>query len=113
MPPTAKPFSPTAKNAVLTWEYFDIGPKTVVIFDQHGHADWTAINRVDGTGRPSEIAGQLIAGQVNPDGTLRIDGTLGLFNPNGFIFRAGSQTTAHTVIASSLDINSNTHRSSH
>ncbi|WP_283469855.1 filamentous haemagglutinin family protein [Methylosinus trichosporium] len=82
-----------AAQAVMTWLYYNVSANTTVIYDQQGHADWVALNRIDATGAPSRILGQ-----------IKADGTVLLINPNGIIFGAGSQIDVHSLIASSLDI---------
>ena len=86
----------TAPRAVLTWEYFNIGPNTTLIFDQQGNASWVALNRIDATGIPSQILGN-----------IKADGTVLLINPNGIIFGGTSQINLGSLIASSLDIDTN------
>lgn len=86
----------TAPQAVMTWEYFNIGPSTTLIFDQQGHASWVALNRIDATGVPSQIQGR-----------IKADGTVLLINPNGIIFGGTSQISLGSLIASALDIDTN------
>lgn len=87
----------TAPRAVLTWEYFNIGPNTVLVFDQQGNASWVALNRIDATGVPSQIQGR-----------IKADGSVLLINPNGIVFGGTSQINTGSLIASSLDIDSST-----
>ncbi len=54
-----------------------------------------ALNRVDATGVPSQILGQ-----------IKAEGTVLLINPNGIIFTGTSQINVHTLIASAMDMNS-------
>ncbi|MBY6239909.1 filamentous haemagglutinin family protein [Methylosinus sp. Sm6] len=82
-----------AAQAVMTWLYYNVSPNTSVVYDQQGHENWVALNRIDATGAPSRILGQ-----------IKADGTVLLINPNGIIFGAGSQVNVHSLIASSLDI---------
>ncbi|WP_003610597.1 filamentous haemagglutinin family protein [Methylosinus trichosporium] len=91
----------TAQRAVATWQQFNVGSNTTVDFDQSGGNsqngnDWVIINRIDATGRPSQILGQISA-----------EGTVLLINPNGIIFNGGSQINVGSLVASSLDIDSN------
>ena len=90
----------TAQRAVLTWQQFNVGKNTIVDFDQSGGNSangnsWVALNRIDATGSPSQILGQ-----INAQGTVLI------INPNGIIFTGSSQINVHTLIASAMDINS-------
>jgi filamentous hemagglutinin family protein len=82
-----------AARAVMTWAYYNVSPDTTVVYDQQGNPSWVALNRIDATGAPSRILGQIQA-----------DGTVLLINPNGIIFGAGAQINVHSLIASSLDI---------
>ena len=83
----------TAPNAVMTWQQFNVGRNTTLVYDQQGNANWVALNRVDATGSPS-----LILGQIKADGTVLV------INPNGIIFGAGSQVNVNSLIASTHDI---------
>jgi filamentous hemagglutinin family protein len=90
----------TAQRAVMTWEQFNVGRNTIVNFDQSGGNskagnNWIALNRIDATGVPSQIEGQ-----------IRADGTVLLINPNGIIFNGTSQINVHTLIAAAMDLNS-------
>ncbi|MBY6243302.1 filamentous haemagglutinin family protein [Methylosinus sp. Sm6] len=83
----------TAAQAAMTWLYYNVSQDTTVVYDQHGNTSWVALNRIDATGAPSRILGQ-----------IKADGTVLIINPNGIIFGAGSQINVHSLIASSLDI---------
>nr|WP_246781458.1 filamentous hemagglutinin N-terminal domain-containing protein [Rhodoblastus sphagnicola] len=90
----------TAQRAIMTWRQFNVGKNTTLHFDQTGGNSangnsWVALNRIDATGSPSEILGQ-----------IKAEGTVLLINPNGIIFTGSSQINVHTLIASSLDLNS-------
>ena len=90
----------TAQRAVLTWEQFNVGRNTIVNFDQSGGNsttgnNWIVLNRIDATGVPSQILGQ-----------IRADGTVLIINPNGIIFNGTSQIDVHTLIAAAMDLNS-------
>lgn len=92
----------TDQRAVLTWQQFNVGKNTVVDFDQSGGNsangnNWVALNRIDATGTPSQILGQ-----------IKADGTVLIINPNGIIFSGSSQINVHSLIATSLDLNSQT-----
>ncbi len=85
----------TASRAVLTWQKFDVGAKTTLVYDQQGNRDWIALNRIDATGSPSKIAGQ-----------IKADGTVLIINPNGIIFTGTSQINVNSLIATTHDIRS-------
>uniref|UniRef100_Q07N95 Filamentous haemagglutinin family outer membrane protein n=1 Tax=Rhodopseudomonas palustris (strain BisA53) TaxID=316055 RepID=Q07N95_RHOP5 len=85
--------SQTAPRAVMTWKKFDVGAQTTLVYDQQGNRDWIALNRIDATGTPSRIAGQ-----------IKADGTVLIINPNGIIFTGSSQVNVNTLIATSFDI---------
>jgi filamentous hemagglutinin family protein len=89
----------TAPRAVMTWEQFNVGKNTILKFDQSGGNsangnNWVALNRIDASGVPSQIEGQ-----------IKAQGTVLIINPNGIVFNGSSQINVHTLIASSLDIN--------
>ncbi len=91
----------TAQQALLNWETFNVGKQTTVNFDQTAgganESEWVAFNTItDPSGRPSQILGSIDAvGQVY------------LLNQNGIIFGGSSQVNLHTLVASSLPINTN------
>ena len=89
----------TAKNAIATWQSFNIGANTTLNFDQSGGGPagangWVILNRIDYTGLPSQILGQ-----------IKAQGTVLVINPNGIVFNGTSQINVGTLIASSLDVN--------
>jgi filamentous hemagglutinin family protein len=97
---TAVAIQQTSQRAVMTWQQFNVGANTTVNFDQSGGNsangnNWVALNRIDATGSPSQILGQ-----------IKADGTVLIINPNGIIFTGTSQINVHTLIASAMDINS-------
>ncbi|MDR3663325.1 MAG: filamentous hemagglutinin N-terminal domain-containing protein, partial [Mycobacterium sp.] len=89
----------TAQRAIMTWQQFNVGRNTTLYFDQsagnssNGNS-WVALNRIDASGSPSQILG-----------SIKAEGTVLLINPNGIIFTGTSQIDVHTLIASSLDLN--------
>ncbi len=91
----------TSQQALLNWETFNIGKNTKLTFDQSAgganKSEWIAFNTItDPTGRPSQILGSIdAAGQVY------------VLNQNGIIFGGSSQVNLHTLVASSLPINTN------
>ncbi len=87
-----------AQKALLTWQQFNVGRETTVHFDQSkGNAasgnNWVALNRINATGAPSQILGQ-----------IKAEGTVLLINPNGIIFNGSSQVNVGSLIASSASI---------
>ena len=89
------------RQAFLQWRTFNIGRATTLTFDQSlGGSDigkWIAFNEIlDPSGSPSQIMGQIkAAGQVY------------IINQNGIIFGGTTQVNTHTLVASSLPINTN------
>ena len=91
----------TSSQAFLTWQSFNIGKNTDLVFDQSaGGADrakWIAFNQVnDPTESPSRILG-----------SIRADGQVYVINRNGVIFGGSSQVNVRGLTVSSLPINSN------
>ncbi|MBU0481328.1 MAG: filamentous hemagglutinin family protein [Proteobacteria bacterium] len=80
------------EKAVIHWQTFDIGSQASVHFDQQGNKSWQALNRINDL-NPSQIYGKLTA-----------DGGIFLINRNGILFGPGSQTNIHTLVASSLNL---------
>jgi filamentous hemagglutinin family protein len=91
----------TAQQALLSWKTFNVGEETTVSFNQSAGgtnaSQWIAFNTInDPSGIPSQILGSINAlGQVY------------LINQNGIIFGGSSQVNLHSLVASSLPINSN------
>ena len=85
-------------DATLYWNTFNIGKSTTVAFDQSKTgatpANSIAFNIIqDPSGLPSQILGKIVApGQVY------------VINQNGIIFGGSSQVNVHTLVASSLPI---------
>lgn len=84
-----------APRAVLTWQKYDVGAQTSLVYNQQGNRDWIALNRIDATGVPSQIAGQ-----------IKADGTVLIINPNGIVFNGTSQVNVNSLIATTHDIRS-------
>jgi filamentous hemagglutinin family protein len=85
-------------DAVLTWQTFNVGKSTTLDFNQNaGGADeskWIAFNIIqDPSLAPSQILGSIKAG-----------GQVYVINQNGIIFGGASQINVHTLVASSLPI---------
>jgi filamentous hemagglutinin family protein len=84
----------TQTNAVLSWDSFNIGRDTTLTFDQQGHTNWLALNRVVGNSTaPSQILG-----------SIKADGTVLVINQNGIIFTGSSQINVGSLVASTLDV---------
>ncbi|MEW6519461.1 MAG: filamentous hemagglutinin family protein [Thermodesulfobacteriota bacterium] len=82
-------------KAIASWDSFDIGENSWVYFEQQGHTDWQALNRIYDR-NPSQIFGKLTG-----------DGQVYLINQNGIIFGAGSSVNVHGLAASALDLDNN------
>ena len=88
----------TDSRAILSWNRFDVGATTTLQFNQKvngvAQKDWVAVNRVvDPAAAPSQILG-----------AIKADGIVVVVNRNGVIFGQGSQVSANSLLASSLDI---------
>ena len=79
-------------KAIVDWNSFDIGANAWTHFDQQGHADWSALNRIHDR-NPSQIYGRLSA-----------DGKVFLVNQNGILFSRGAQVNTGAMAASALNI---------
>lgn len=79
----------------LNWQTFNIGAENTVRFVQPSTSS-VALNRVfDPNVNPSRILGNLIA-----------NGQVYLINPNGIVFGEGAKVDVHSLVASTLDIDS-------
>ena len=93
----------TQQKAIANWSSFNVGTNTEVYFNQsQGNSSagngWIVLNRVtDPSGVPSQILGQ-----------IRAEGSVYIINANGIIFGGGSQINVSSLIASSLNLFSNT-----
>jgi len=93
----------TQSNAIANWSSFNVGTNTLVYFNQSaGNTstgnNWVILNRVsDPSGVPSQILGQ-----------IKAEGAVYLLNANGILFGGGSQINVQSLIASSLNLFSNT-----
>lgn len=88
----------TGSVADLTWQTFNIGAHTKLIFNQSAGGTlantWIAINSIqDPNENPTTILGQIIA-----------PGKIYILNPNGVLFGAGSQVNVGSLIAATADI---------
>ena len=91
----------TGQQAILNWTTFNIGTNTTLNFNQSAGGanvgNWIAFNKInDPSGVPSQILGSMTA-----------QGQVYLINANGIIFGGASQINLHTLVASSLPINTN------
>ena len=90
-------------RAILSWETFNVGKDTTLVFDQDGNKDWVVLNRIvgglDENGRrtaalkPSQILG-----------SIKADGTVLIMNQNGVIFGAGSQIRTNSLVVTTAEI---------
>jgi filamentous hemagglutinin len=78
--------------ALINWLTFNIGSNSSVYFNQQGHANWAALNRIWDL-NPSQIFG-----------SLKADGKIFLINQNGILFAPGSRVDVNTLVASALNI---------
>lgn len=91
----------TQSQAFLTWQTFNIGRNTDLVFDQSAggadRAQWIAFNQIND---PSESPSRIL-------GSIRADGQVYVINRNGVIFDGASQVNVRGLTVSSLPINSN------
>ncbi len=87
----------TQKNALLSWQNFDISANTTLAFVQQSggvaQPGWTVVNRVVNSANPSKILG-----------AIKADGTVLILNNNGVIFGPKSQVSLNALIASTLEL---------
>jgi filamentous hemagglutinin family protein len=83
----------TQSRALLNWQSFNVSRDTSIVFNQQGHTDRVALNKIAASATPSQIRG-----------AIKADGAVYLINQNGIIFTGTSQINVHTLIASSLDL---------
>lgn len=82
------------QKAILTWDSFNVGRETDLVFAQGGHSDWVALNRVtDASADPTRILGN-----------IKADGSVYVINRNGVIFGGTSQVNVRNLIASTANI---------
>jgi filamentous hemagglutinin family protein len=94
----------TAQRALLTWESFNVGRATTLVFNQQ--PDWVVLNRIVAnidprTGRIADAA-NLRPSQIL--GTIKADGTVLVINQNGVMFGATAQVNVRSLLVSSLEI---------
>jgi len=90
----------TAPEATLNWSKFNIGSDTTLDIDQSkggsNVSTWIAFNMIhDPSAVPSEILG-----------AIKAPGQVYVIDQNGIIFGGSSEVNVHTLVASSLEINS-------
>jgi filamentous hemagglutinin family protein len=100
----------TDPRAVLSWNTFNVGPKTTLNFNQ----------KLDGKAQPQWVVLNRVVGQIDPAtglrdphsaadpskilGTIKADGMVLVLNPNGVLFDSTAQINLHALVATSLDI---------
>ena len=84
----------TSNKLITNWNSFDVGSAATVQFVQP-NANSVVLNRVT-SASPTSIAGKVSA-----------NGQLMIVNPNGIVFGAGSQVSASSITASTLQITNN------
>lgn len=84
----------TQSKAILTWDSFNVGRETDLVFDQQGNSSWAVLNRVtDASADPSRILG-----------AIKADGTVLILNRNGVIFGGASQVNARNIVAAAANM---------
>ena len=87
----------TQANALLSWQSFNVGANTTLVFSQkqNGTAQpgWTVVNRVANAVDPTRVLG-----------AIKADGTVVILNRNGVVFGANAQVSLNSLIASSLEL---------
>lgn len=84
----------TQSKAILSWDSFNVGRETDLVFDQQGNSSWAVLNRVtDVNADPSRILG-----------SIKADGTVMILNRNGVIFTGSSQVNARNIVAAAADL---------
>ncbi|HEX7853759.1 MAG TPA: filamentous hemagglutinin family protein [Sphingobium sp.] len=81
-------------KAILTWDSFNVGRETDLLFDHHGNTNWITLNRVtDVNADPSKILG-----------SIKADGSVYILNRNGVIFGGSSQVNVRNLVAATTRI---------
>ncbi|MGH7019832.1 MAG: filamentous hemagglutinin N-terminal domain-containing protein, partial [Brevundimonas sp.] len=84
----------TEQKAILTWDSFNVGRETDLVFNQQGNSNWVALNRVTDAGAdPTKILG-----------SIKADGSVYIINRNGVIFGGASQVNVRNLIAATANI---------
>jgi filamentous hemagglutinin family protein len=100
----------TESRAILSWQTFNVGQKTSLVFAQSQNGtdqqSWVVLNRVVGQLDPSTgLRNPLL--QPAPSqilGSIKAPGTVLILNQNGIIFGGTSQVNTGSLIATSLEI---------
>lgn len=96
----------TDSRALLSWNSFNVGRDTTLTFNQQGHSDWVAVNRVVGGINPDtgllDPARSPTPSQIL--GKIKADGTVYVLNRSGILFGATAQVDLHSLVASSLEL---------
>ncbi len=96
----------TQSRALLSWDNFDVGTNTNLIFNQRGNKDWVAVNRVVGGINPATGLLDASRGPKPSEilGSIRADGAVYVLNRAGVLFGATSQVNLNSLVASTLEI---------
>lgn len=91
------------QREIFNWQSFDIGSEKEVYFKQRVlDADGSPTLVKD----PTKVAINMVREGDNPTeilGLLRADGQVYIINPNGVLFREGSQVDVNTLLVSGID----------
>ncbi|WP_438852251.1 filamentous haemagglutinin family protein [Brevundimonas nasdae] len=83
----------TRDKAILTWDSFNVGRETDLVFAQDA-SNWVVLNRVtDVSADPTRILGN-----------IKANGSVFIINRNGVIFGGSSQVNVRNLVASTADI---------
>ncbi|QYC10700.1 filamentous haemagglutinin family protein [Brevundimonas nasdae] len=83
----------TREKAILTWDSFNVGRETDLVFAQDA-SNWVVLNRVtDVSADPTRILGN-----------IKANGSVFIINRNGVIFGGSSQVNVRNLVASTADI---------
>lgn len=100
----------TESRAILSWETFNVGQDTTLVFNQTvdgvGQADWLALNRVVGQLDPNTGLrdASLAPAPSQILGKIQADGGVLILNQNGVLFGANSQVNVRSLIGTSLEV---------
>lgn len=83
----------TSRSGIYNWSSFDIGSSATFEIDMQAGPGSSALNRVVGSTKLSEIHGR-----------LKSNGNVFLINPNGVLFGQGAQVNVQGLVASTLDV---------
>ncbi|MFN3914449.1 MAG: filamentous hemagglutinin family protein [Aquabacterium sp.] len=83
----------TSRSGIYNWSSFDIGSSATFEIDMQAGSGSSALNRVVGSTKLSEIHGK-----------LKSNGNVFLINPNGVLFGKGAQVNVQGLVASTLDV---------